>query len=273
MVTARASVRPQLIREPFANGELAMINQCVDYRLISPRIYGRVSQTPTAPEESLENVNEVPLFDGSMCIVGSVPLGPGGLFVLSKASALVVDNLNVLPTYSGVGRWIRLSWNPVMPQAREMASWEQFGQILIPAGTLEATPVVIRAVGAGVVTAIGYDDTYIFEATAAVWGTCTYEEGSTITAGMKFEWDLNGDGTYETAGARIADMQMTAEGPMQSLVLRERRSVTYAALGTIQVPFVRLVGWDAAQAGGWATAQNVAGGAQPNSLEFVYGNG
>lgn len=249
-----------------------MITQTQGYRLLSPRLYGTVAQTPTHPEESLQNVNERPLFDGSLCMVGSVPVGPGGLFVLSKASALVIDNLNILPTYSGTGRWIRVSWNPVSGQAREMASWDQFGQVLIPAGTLEAAPVTIETISVSIVPLIGYSANYLFEATAAIFGVCTYKAGTTSTAGMKFLWDLDGDGTFETAGARIENFFLD-DSYHESLVLRERRTVPYASLGVIQLPAVRLVGWDpTTPAAGWATAINAAGGPQPNSLEFVYGN-
>lgn len=248
-----------------------MINQDIALRLISPRRYGTVAQTPTAPQEALQNVVIAELFDGTMCIVGNTPAGPGGLFALSKASAIPVDGLNILPTFTGVGRWIRIDAAGLPAQARASSIWDQFGAVSVPGGTQEAGAVVLDAIPASVVTILGYDDNYYFDAEVTLQALGVGQESDTMEAGIKFQWDLDGDGTYETEGARTTSHHFGLLA-YDSFVMRERRLVPYASLGTILIPRLRVVGWDTAFAGGWQTAVDTTevGPIHPNTLSFTF---
>lgn len=244
-----------------------MITQDDSLRLLTPRTYGTVAQTGGHPELALENVNTSQLFDGTLCMVGGVPNGAGGLFRLDKTSVVPLDSLNVLPTQSGVGRWRRVAVDSAASQVNIRSSLGSFNEVLIPPGTLEADPVIIHDRFITVLTSLGYANSYFLDARASLWGSCLTAMGTTVTAGMKFQWDIAGDGTW-VDGARVEGMNMIA-GAEKSLVLIERRQVSYATIAAAGVAqLMRLVGWDAEQDGGWSTAIG-GGGIGPNTLEMI----
>ena len=244
-----------------------MITQDIRYRVISPRAFGTVAQTPLYPEEALENVVIEPLFDGTLCMVGAVALGPGGLFTLSKTSVLLVDNLNVLPTFTGVGRWIRLD-ALTLDGAHEDSILNHFGEVLVPGGTLEAAAVPLWTVGHGVVTTLGYAANYEFDATLVVQVQAEDESVVAHQNGIKLQWDLNGDGVFEVEGNRVEAFGNEI-GAVRTIVLRQRLVVPYASLAPVFTPAVRAVGWDASQSAGWHT-QEIAPVLVPNSFEWRF---
>ncbi len=246
-----------------------MNTQDVHYRLLSPRLYGTVAQTPLFPERALQNVIVDPLESGAMCIVGVCPAGPGGLFVLSKTSVDVVDGVNVLPTAKGVGRWIRLDAMALGTGAHEHSILNPFGEVVIPAGTLEANAVPIWTIGHGVVATLGYHSSYEFDVTLVMQVNLGDEGVPSNGTGVKFEWDLNGDGIYELEGARYVGFGIDAGFTYRTIVLRERITVPVAALGVPQTPVVRAVGWDTAQGAGWKTQEQVTS-PDPNTLEWQF---
>lgn len=244
-----------------------MNHQDIGLRILSPRRYGTVAQTPTAPQESLENVTIGELFDGSLCMVGTTPAGPGGLFTLSKTSAIPVDGLNILPTFAGVGRWIRIDAAGLPPQSRRSSVWQQFGLVAVPGGTQEATPVELSHVSAPVVASLGSASGYILDAEVTLQAIGLGEAG-TLEAGIKFQWDYDGNGVYEEEGARTTS-QWFINTANRSFVLRERRVVAPSSLGVWTQ--LRVVGWDTAFQGGWQTGVDGADvPIHPNTLSFTF---
>jgi hypothetical protein len=245
-----------------------MITQDSRFRLLSPRAFGTVAQTPLYPEEALQNVIIEPLFDGTLCMVGAVPLGPGGLFFLLKSSALVVDNLNVLPTFTGVGRWIRLDALS-LDGAHEDSVLNHFDEVQVPGGTLEAAAVTLWTIGHGIVTTLGYAANYECDLTLVVQVQAEADSQVGHSNGIKFQWDLNGDGIFETEGARMEAFGNEI-GAYRTLALRERRTVTYASMAPLYTPLVRAVGWDDNAGSGWFTEGVAPGSIPPNSLEWRF---
>lgn len=87
-----------------------MINQHQDIDLLSQRLYALESQTPTRPEDSLQNVVADGMPDGAMCLVLHRTFGgDAALFYLDKASTDPSDGYYAIATASGVGRWVMLS--------------------------------------------------------------------------------------------------------------------------------------------------------------------
>lgn len=248
-----------------------MKTQDVSYRLLSARPFATVAQTPTRPELALENVNTGAIETGAMCIVGVCPAGPGGLFALNKLSVAVVDGFFVLPTENGVGRWLRLD-SVAFPVGAVHANsiLNHFGEVQVPGGTLEANAVPLWTIGHGVVTTLGYSAQYRFDVTLVAQVALAAEGVPGAGTGVKLQWDINGDGVYEIDGARYTAFGVDADFTYRTIVLRESRVVTYAALGALQTPVVRAVGWDTVQGAGWVTQEQVAPIVDPNSMEWRF---
>lgn len=240
-----------------------MKEQDTSVRLLTARTFALVSQTPTAPELALENVIPDTLANGALCFVQENLAGSSGLYRLSRTATAAVDGFKVLPTGSGVGRWFKLDADGSLLTLVDTLT--PFGEVAVPGGTLEAAPVVFTQIDAPAQP----EQTLVATATLSMQALEISEGTLSLTAGVKFLWDLDGSGAFATTGARIPAFNVLAGGASLSVVLRDRITITpaQALLG----PSVRAVGWDPTALAGYQTADGTPGSACNNlQLQLTY---